>query len=108
MSRWIPDEEFPQLLEAWRQTACKSVNLQQFLEDKDEPTRKEIIRDIYEFLHAQQLCAMSTQMQQISDNVKKLTEQPQRSIYVGLGLGCIIGGGLATLGMFFFGHIFQK
>jgi hypothetical protein len=97
MSSWTTNEEFPAQLEAWRQTTLQGVHPQLFI-NADETTRREIVREIYEFLHAQQLVAMSNQLQQIGDNVKQLTEKPQDRkdgnflrYSFALVLGCAVG-----------------
>jgi hypothetical protein len=97
---------FPRQLEAWKQ-AVNGAGLQDFLSDKDEATKRDIIRDIYEFLHAQQLSAMSSHMQQMSENLQKLqqTTQDQSSLGGGFVIFCL-GLGLGAAGMFFFGHRF--
>ena len=71
--------EFPVLLAAWRQAydernpgAAIPQKLQTFLDETDAAARKELIREIYEFLHAQQLCAITSQMHELNTKVEGL------------------------------------
>lgn len=109
MNNWGsgPDQSsFPRQLEAWKQTV-NGAGLQDFLSNKDEATKRDIIRDIYEFLHAQQLSAMSSHMQQMSENLLKLQQTPRDQSHIGSNFVVFcLGLGLGAAGMFFFGHRF--
>ncbi len=65
-------DDLPIMLQAWR-TAYDEKNpgavvppkLMAYLEEKDPVARKEMTREIHEFLHAQQLCALTLQLTDI-------------------------------------------
>lgn len=80
-----PTTEFPVFLQAWQQalstpTAVLPEKLQTFLSEPDPAVRKEITREIYDFLHAQQLCAMTAQLSDMNERLnQRLNEMTKRA-----------------------------